>query len=91
MPQAARLDADTFRLLYGESTGIVGLRLFPNPAFDAEAAARVEKLLLEGRDRGVAILLVTHDPAQGARLADRTLMVEHGRLAAAKGVAEGAA
>jgi hypothetical protein len=31
------LDAGSY---YGESTGIVGLRLFPNPAFDAEAQKR---------------------------------------------------
>jgi ABC-type multidrug transport system ATPase subunit len=52
----------------------------PTAALDAEATARVERLLEAERSRGAAILLVTHDPAQAARLADRTFGVAHGRL-----------
>ncbi len=54
----------------------------PTAALDAEAAGRVEKLIREGRERGAAILMVTHDPGQARRLADRTLQIRAGRLAA---------
>ena len=53
----------------------------PTAALDAEAASRVEAVIAQGRDRGAAILLVTHDDAQAARLADRVLRIEGGRLA----------
>jgi phosphate-transporting ATPase len=54
----------------------------PTGALDAEAAARVEALLRQGRAGGAAILLVTHDAAQARRFADRTLHMEAGRLSA---------
>lgn len=54
----------------------------PTGALDAEAAARVESLLRQGRDEGAAILVVTHDAAQARRLADRTLYMNAGRLSA---------
>ncbi len=53
----------------------------PTAALDAEAAGRVERLIREGRARGAAILMVTHDPGQARRLADRTLQIHAGRLA----------
>lgn len=53
----------------------------PTAALDAEAAGRVERLIREGRARGAAILMVTHDPGQARRLADRTLRIHAGRLA----------
>jgi ABC-type iron transport system FetAB ATPase subunit len=59
----------------------------PTAALDAEAARRVEAVILQGRARGTAILLVTHDDAQAARLADRTLTMAGGRLVAPEGVA----
>ncbi len=59
----------------------------PTAALDAEAARRVEAVITQGRDRGAAILLVTHDDAQAARLADRTLTMAAGRLVAPEGVA----
>jgi hypothetical protein len=34
-PEAGKIDPE----IYGRSTGVLGLRLFPNPEFDAEAAA----------------------------------------------------
>lgn len=52
----------------------------PTASLDAAATERVEKLLVEGRGRGVPILLVTHDAAQAQRLADRILIMEGGRL-----------
>ncbi len=57
----------------------------PTAALDAEAARRVEAVITQGRDRGVAILLVTHDDVQAARLADRTLTMADGRLTAPAG------
>jgi len=59
----------------------------PTAALDAEAARRVEAVISQGRDRGAAILLVTHDDAQAARLADRTLTLAGGRLVTPEGVA----
>jgi len=59
----------------------------PTAALDAEAARRVEAVITQGRDRGAAILLVTHDDAQAARLADRTLTMADGCLVAPEGVA----
>jgi ABC-type multidrug transport system ATPase subunit len=59
----------------------------PTAALDGEAARRVEDVITRGRDRGAAILLVTHDDAQAARLADRTLTLADGRLVAPEGVA----
>jgi len=59
----------------------------PTAALDAEAARLVEAVIRQGRDRGAAILLVTHDDAQAARLADRTLTMAGGRLVAPEGAA----
>jgi ABC-type multidrug transport system ATPase subunit len=59
----------------------------PTAALDGEAARRVEDVITRGRDRGAAILLVTHDDAQAARLADRTLTMAGGCLVAPEGAA----
>ncbi len=52
----------------------------PTAALDEAAAARVEAVLAERLAAGVAILLVTHDDAQAARLAGRRLRIADGRL-----------
>ena len=52
----------------------------PTAALDEAAAARVEAVLAERLAAGVAILLVTHDDAQAARLAGRRLRIVDGRL-----------
>ncbi|MFQ5565048.1 MAG: ATP-binding cassette domain-containing protein [Paracoccaceae bacterium] len=52
----------------------------PTAALDAAAARRVEVVIAQGRDRGAAILMVTHDDIQAARLADRVLTMAEGRL-----------
>ena len=52
----------------------------PTAALDEAAAARVEVVLAERLAAGVAILLVTHDDAQAARLASRRLRIADGRL-----------
>lgn len=58
----------------------------PTAALDAEAAERVEALIARGRDSGVSVLMVSHDPAQAARLADRVLVMDAGRLVEREGV-----
>ena len=52
----------------------------PTAALDEAAAARVEAVLAERLAAGVAIVLVTHDDAQAARLASRRLRIADGRL-----------
>lgn len=59
----------------------------PTAGLDADSASRVEQVLAEGRDRGAAILIVTHDERQAARLADRTLTMAAGRLSGPETVA----
>lgn len=54
----------------------------PTAALDEAAAARVEAVLAERLAAGVAIVLVTHDDAQAARLASRRLRIADGRLEA---------
>ena len=58
----------------------------PTAALDAEAAGLVAAVISRGRERGAAILLVTQDGAQAARLADRTLTMADGCLVAREGV-----
>ncbi|MBT4044678.1 MAG: ATP-binding cassette domain-containing protein [Rhodospirillaceae bacterium] len=55
----------------------------PTSALDADSCALVEALLQQCLDDGVAILLVSHDPDQIARMARRRLHLEGGRLVAA--------
>lgn len=53
----------------------------PTSGLDATAAAAVEALLRQALARGTAILLVTHDAAQAARLAFRHFTVDGGHVA----------
>jgi ABC-type multidrug transport system ATPase subunit len=55
----------------------------PTSGLDAGSVARVEDLLRRRLAGGMAIVLVTHDPAQAGRLADRRLELRDGRLAGA--------
>ena len=52
----------------------------PTGPLDPDNTARVEALLAELLAAGMALLLVTHDEAQAARLARRRLRLEAGRL-----------
>ncbi|MFQ5959183.1 MAG: ATP-binding cassette domain-containing protein [Alphaproteobacteria bacterium] len=52
----------------------------PTAALDEAAARSVEAVLAERLRGGAAILLVTHDPARGARLAARRLRIAGGRI-----------
>jgi len=51
----------------------------PTAALGAAQRAVVNDLILRVRDRGVAVILITHDPAQANALADRRFVLEHGR------------
>jgi putative ABC transport system ATP-binding protein len=54
----------------------------PTSALDQTARDAVEAALGTMRSElGISIVIVTHDPAQAARLADRVLRLEAGRLA----------
>ena len=55
----------------------------PTSALDAAGAERIEAVLLERMAAGVAIVLVTHNPAQAERLAGRRFIMTAGRLEAA--------
>ena len=52
----------------------------PTSGLDGEGTAKVEALLREELGRGVSILVVTHDPAQVDRLAQRRFHIENGVL-----------
>ena len=65
----------------------------PFASLDAAAAARARAIVLASwRERPMAVLLVTHDAADAAALADRVLVLAHnpGRIAAEIVVPEGA-
>jgi ABC-type iron transport system FetAB ATPase subunit len=54
----------------------------PTGPLDEESVVRVEALLRERMAGGTAILLVTHDPAQAARLGQQRYRMQAGRMAA---------
>lgn len=53
----------------------------PTSGLDGESVTRVEALLKQQLDAGVAILMVTHDPVQARRMASRHLLLRGGQLA----------
>ena len=52
----------------------------PTGALDAESVVRVEVELRARLDKGLILILVTHDPAQAQRLGDVHQRLEGGRL-----------
>jgi len=52
----------------------------PTSSLDRDNAELVEELLLDRLKAGVSVLLVSHDPAQVARIARRNIRLENGRL-----------
>ena len=61
----------------------------PTSALDDAAKRDVETLVQKiGRERDIACILVTHDGAQAARLAERVLVLENGRLVRSGSVKE---
>lgn len=57
----------------------------PTSALDAGATAKVEALIEERRRAGLAVVWVTHDPDQAARVSPRRLVVEQGRVREGEG------
>ena len=52
----------------------------PTASLDADAAAGLERLIRAEADRGVPVLLVSHDREQVERLADEVLALDRGRV-----------
>jgi putative ABC transport system ATP-binding protein len=53
----------------------------PTGALDVDSVAAVERILLRRLQAGTAIVLVTHNPAQAARLGTQHVRIERGRMA----------
>lgn len=92
LPEA--LDWPTSRLSSGERQRLALARALcrrprallldePTSALDAAAAARAEALIRTFVQGGGIVILVTHDPAQAGRLADRRFRMRNGRLTGA--------
>lgn len=91
---ASVLDWEVARLSTGERQRIAFARTLlrepevllldePTSALDAQAVKRVEALLRERLEAGVAVLIATHDPAQARRVAKRRLAIAHGKVSEA--------
>jgi ABC-type sulfate/molybdate transport systems ATPase subunit len=88
---------DAARLSVGEQQRVMVARalalepavlLLDEPTASLDAASRdaVEATLLDLRERpGLSYVMVTHDPAQAERLAERVLRLEHGQVVEAAG------
>ncbi len=57
----------------------------PTAALDSESAARIDALIAQELQRGVAVVLVTHDPAQAERLGAIRHVMDAGLLTPADG------
>ena len=61
----------------------------PTSALDEDSKREVEQIILQiGREQGIACVLVTHDPAQASRLAQRVVVMEAGRIVRAGKIGE---
>jgi UDP-glucose/iron transport system ATP-binding protein len=87
------LDAPVAQLSTGEKQRLALLRALvldppvllldePTGPLDEDSVVRVETLLRERMAGGTAVLLVTHDPAQAARLGQQRYRMQAGRMAA---------
>jgi putative ABC transport system ATP-binding protein len=85
------LDRDASRLSVGEQQRVMLARALalvpevllldePTASLDSDAKVAVEDALRSLT--GVSLVLVTHDPAQAERLAERTIRLSEGRVAA---------
>lgn len=54
----------------------------PTSALDGEGTARIEAILSERLAAGLALVLVTHDPAQAKRMATQHYVMDAGKLTA---------
>ena len=91
------LDWDVSRLSTGERHRLAIIRALqtqpdallldePTASLDAEMTTAVEGLIKQQLARGVCVLLVTHDPEQAERVANRSLRMKDGRLQSGSGV-----
>ena len=60
----------------------------PTAGVDVTGRQLVRSLVRKLADRGVAVLLTTHDLAEAERVADRVVIIDHGRVVAAGTPAE---
>jgi putative ABC transport system ATP-binding protein len=61
----------------------------PTSSLDEDSKHEVEAIVRQiGQERGILCVLVTHDTAQAARLAQRALLLEAGRIVRSGAVAE---
>ena len=76
-----RVASDDHRVVAGAGDHAQRLVLMDEPtaALGVAETARVEELILRLRERGRAILLVSHSLDQVLRLADRVCVLRHGR------------
>ncbi len=88
------------RLSTGEKQRLALIRAFvgapkvllldePTSGLDPETAAKVEDMLHERREKGLAMMLVTHDAEQAARMASRRFEMKKGVLTALDGPGDG--
>ncbi len=97
LPQA--LDWEVSRLSTGERHRLAIARALqmspdillldePTASLDVQATDKIEKLIEQQKSRGVAILLVTHNPDQANRLASKFLTMNSGTLTPTKRIEE---
>jgi len=61
----------------------------PTSALDEDSKREVERIMVKiGDEQGIACVLVSHDPAQASRLAERALVMEAGRITRAGKISE---
>lgn len=61
----------------------------PTSALDEDSKREVEKIIVQiGSEQGITCVLVTHDPAQASRLAQRALVIEAGHIVRAGKISE---
>jgi len=63
----------------------------PTAGIDPEGRLAVRQVIADLRDRGICVLLTTHELGEAERMADRVVIVHHGRVVAAGTPAELAA
>lgn len=91
------LDWDVSRLSTGERHRLGIIRALqarpsvllldePTASLDADMTAAVESLIKQQLAKDVCVLLVTHDPEQAKRIADRSMKMTGGRLHSETGV-----
>jgi ABC-2 type transport system ATP-binding protein len=54
----------------------------PTAGVDPEGRIAVRAIIADMRDRGICVILTTHELAEAERLADRVVIIDHGRMLA---------